>query len=163
MNLEALGNLGDFLSGIAVVASLIYLAYQVRQNTVAVRTASRQAVVAGMREHNRMGIEPGGETFSETARTFPDVSQKDYVHFRARLDDLLLFFQGAHALWEAGTLDQEMYEAYLDHVASAISTPGGAKYWKIVREIYTSSVRKALDERIAKGGVRDLLIFEPSR
>ena len=32
LNLEALGNLGDFVGGIAVVVTLIYLALQVRQN-----------------------------------------------------------------------------------------------------------------------------------
>jgi hypothetical protein len=31
--LEALGNLGDFVGGIAVVATLLYLAVQVRQNS----------------------------------------------------------------------------------------------------------------------------------
>jgi hypothetical protein len=32
--LEDLGNLGDFLGGIAVIATLIYLAIQIRQNTM---------------------------------------------------------------------------------------------------------------------------------
>ena len=31
--LEDLGNLGDFLGGLAVIATLIYLAVQVRQNS----------------------------------------------------------------------------------------------------------------------------------
>lgn len=57
--LEALGNLGDFIGGIAVVATLLYLAVQVRQNTVALRTASRQQIVAGFREYNRLLLQPG--------------------------------------------------------------------------------------------------------
>jgi hypothetical protein len=52
--LEALGNLGDFIGGIAVVATLVYLALQVRQNTAALRTASWQAVVAAYRESNQL-------------------------------------------------------------------------------------------------------------
>lgn len=38
--LEALGNLGDFIGGIAVVATLIYLAVQVRQNTAQLRRSA---------------------------------------------------------------------------------------------------------------------------
>ncbi len=38
MSLESLGNLGEFVSGVAVVVSLIYLALQVRQNTESLRT-----------------------------------------------------------------------------------------------------------------------------
>lgn len=40
MNLEDLGNLGESLSGIAVVFSLIYLIFEVRRNTRSIRTKS---------------------------------------------------------------------------------------------------------------------------
>jgi len=43
--LEDLGNLGDFIGGLAVVATLVYLAIQVRQNTAQLRRASDLAVV----------------------------------------------------------------------------------------------------------------------
>jgi hypothetical protein len=38
LDLETLGNLGEFLSGIVVIASLAYLAVQVRHNTRSLRT-----------------------------------------------------------------------------------------------------------------------------
>ena len=38
MNLEDFGNFGETISGIAVVASLIYLIFEVRRNTRSVRT-----------------------------------------------------------------------------------------------------------------------------
>ncbi len=38
--LEDLGNLGDFVGGIAVIATLLYLAMQVRQNTRSLRSAA---------------------------------------------------------------------------------------------------------------------------
>ena len=40
MTIETLGALGDFLGGVAVVASLLYLAAQIRQNTKAIRSSS---------------------------------------------------------------------------------------------------------------------------
>jgi hypothetical protein len=40
MTVETLGNVGDFLGGLAVIASLLYLAVQIRQNTRAVRSSS---------------------------------------------------------------------------------------------------------------------------
>jgi hypothetical protein len=54
---ETLGNLGDFIGGIAVVVTLVYLAIQVRQNTIALRTASRQEIVRAFRDHNRLTID----------------------------------------------------------------------------------------------------------
>jgi hypothetical protein len=38
--LDTLGNLGDFVGGIAVLVTLIYLAIQIRQNTAQVKIAS---------------------------------------------------------------------------------------------------------------------------
>lgn len=161
MTLESLGNLGDFIGGIGVVATLVYLAVQVRQNTAALRTASRQAIVTGMRDHVRLALGPGGDSFFHAVEAFPDVSPEEYRHFTTRMNDLLLFFQGAHALHEAGTLEDETYEAYLGFVAASCSTPGGARYWKQVKEIYTPRMVVALDARIERGSLRDLTQFRP--
>ena len=43
--METLGNLGDFVGGIAVVVTLIYLALQIRQNTQATKVASMVGVI----------------------------------------------------------------------------------------------------------------------
>ena len=44
LTLQDLGNIGELISGIAVVISLIYLAVQIRQNTRTVRTSTYQTV-----------------------------------------------------------------------------------------------------------------------
>jgi len=43
--IENLGNIGDFVGGIGVVVTLVYLATQIRQNTRAIRLASIQQVM----------------------------------------------------------------------------------------------------------------------
>jgi len=158
---ETLGNLGDFIGGIGVVATLAYLAVQVRQNTSALRTASRQAIVAGMRDHVRLALAPGAEAYPQAMLDFPDVSPEAWRHFTTRINDLLLFFQGAHALYEAGTLENETYEAYLDFVAASMITPGAARYWQQIRDIYTDRMVTVLEARIKQGGLRDLTGIAP--
>ena len=53
MNLEALGNIGDFLGGIGVVVTLVYLAAQIRQNTAQLRSNAEGARVAALDETTR--------------------------------------------------------------------------------------------------------------
>jgi hypothetical protein len=43
MTLEQLANIGEFISGVAVIASLIYLAIQIRQNTRTVKSSTHLA------------------------------------------------------------------------------------------------------------------------
>lgn len=159
--LEALGNLGDFVGGIGVIATLGYLAVQVRQNTAALRTASRQAIVAGMRDHVRLALEPGGDSFFRSMEAYPEVSPDDSRYYTTRMNDLLLFFQGAHALHEAGTLEDETYEAYLGFVAAMVCTPGGTRFWQQVRGIFTPRMAAALDARIERGNLVDVTGFRP--
>jgi len=45
VNLEDLGNVGDFVAAIATIVTLIYLAIQIRQNTAAVRSSTHQQQV----------------------------------------------------------------------------------------------------------------------
>ena len=57
MNLEMLGNIGDFLGGIGVVITLIYLAAQIRQNTAQLRSNADGARIAALDETTRsMGL-----------------------------------------------------------------------------------------------------------
>jgi len=44
MNLNDLANLGEFIGGVAVVATLVYLAVQIRQNTQSVRSSAETAM-----------------------------------------------------------------------------------------------------------------------
>jgi hypothetical protein len=53
MDLEALGNLGDFLGGIGVVITLLYLAIQIRQNTRQMRMDAAAARTTALEDTTR--------------------------------------------------------------------------------------------------------------
>ncbi len=57
MNWNAIGSVGEAAGAVAVVASLIYLALQIRQNTLEVRAAAVDSVIASIREWTRPVIE----------------------------------------------------------------------------------------------------------
>ena len=157
--LEDLGNAGDFIGGIAVVATLLYLAIQVRHNTASVRAASRQDVVESFRSFNRLLLEAEGlpEVFLRGLVEYPDMEQPDRLKFGAHMSDHLLHFQGAFALRDSGILDAETYEAYLDFFAMFLSTPGGAAYWSEFRAICPVRAAGAVDTRLAAGELPNLL------
>ena len=45
MTVQELGSIGEFVAAVAVLISLFYLAYQIRQNTAELRLASLRAVI----------------------------------------------------------------------------------------------------------------------
>lgn len=156
--LDALGNLGDFIGGLAVVVTLVYLAIQVRHNTAALATASRQEIVSGFREYSRAFLEPGAAAaYARGMQRYPDMSYDEKNLYEYLVNDHSLFFQGAFALHEAGTLEDETYRAYLDWFACNIATPGGMAWWRqIGRPFFTQRMVAAVDERLERGDLPDI-------
>jgi hypothetical protein len=156
--LDSLGNIGGFIGGIAVVVTLVYLAVQIRQNTKALETASRQAISEGYRESNRLRIDPEtGFAWAKGLTSFADLSFSERHLFSTVIIDEALFFQGAFALYESGQLDDSTYNAYLNWFSSIVATPGGSHWWETTaRPIFTPGMIKAVDERRAKGDLPDI-------
>lgn len=156
--LEALGNLGDFIGGLAVVVTLIYLATQVRQNTAALRTSSRQAISSGYREANRLRLSPeAGRAWAMGLRDFEHLPFAEGSIFSTLVADEALFFQMAYALHESGQLEDTTYRAYLDWFSAIIATPGGTHWWETTaRPIFTPGMIEAVDARLAAGALIDI-------
>jgi len=54
MSLEALGNLGEFVSSIAVLVSLVYLAIQIKKSTETERTSTYRSIVCDFGQVNQI-------------------------------------------------------------------------------------------------------------
>jgi hypothetical protein len=157
--LEDLGNIGDFVGGIAVILTLLYLAVGLRQNTAALNTASRQEIVRGYREANVLWLQPGvARAYARGLRAYPDMPYDELNTFVTIFNDQALFFQGVFALHESRQLEEETYRAYLGWFAMNVSTPGGTRWWdEIARPIYTPRMVAAVDARVVEGNLPDLI------
>jgi hypothetical protein len=84
-------------------------------------------------------------------RKYPDLPQPSRLQFASYMNDHVLHFQGAFALYESGALDEETYRAYLDYVVAHLAAAGGSAYWSETRALYPSRMVAALDERLSAG------------
>ncbi len=141
------------------MVTLLYLAAQVRQNTNALCTASRQAISEVYRASNRLRLDPEvGLAWVKGLSSFSELPFTERHIFSTVIIDEALFFQGAFALHESGQLEESTYQAYLAWFASIISTPGGRLWWnEVARPIFTPGMIAAVDARMAAGGLVDVL------
>ena len=143
------------------MVTLAYLAVQIRQNTRALKTASRQEIVSEFRAYNRLFFEPGvNESYMAGLRHYPDLPPEQHGAFSNLLNDHTLFFQGAFALHEAGTLEDETYEAYLRFFAANVATPGGAAWWAEISFLYPPRMVQEVEARIRRGDVPELVALD---
>ena len=156
--LETLGNAGDFIGGIAVVITLIYLAIQVRQNTAALRAASWQEVVSGARESARLRGDPAfAPSWARGLSNYPNMPSDDVNRFSTAITDEALFFQGVFALHKARQLEDSVYVAYRRWFVAIVATPGGTQWWNLVgKPIFVPDMVSEIDKHLAADGIPDI-------
>jgi hypothetical protein len=131
LTLSDLGDLGDFLGGIGVVVTLVYLATQIRQNTRVARIATLQQWVTSAAIANT-AISQSSD-FSRIYRAGMEDPKSLEPHERTQFNSYLfqlfntyesLFFQA-----EQGAIDQIFFEAKMETMRSNLASPGARAWW----------------------------------
>ena len=132
MTFEELGGLGEFISAIAVVASLVYVASQLRQNTRSLRTASFQTVMQTASEHTRLFIQDAAVTALHLRgiESYSALDAVDKQRFGYIMLNTVWSFEVALSLHEEGIYTDSRLQAQLGHLLSELTTPGGAEWWE---------------------------------
>ncbi len=157
MTLEDLGSAGEFIAAIATIATLAYLALQIRRNTTSVRAASRLEIASGWRAYNRLVLDSDARlTYAKGLHEFPDMPFEERSLFSVLLGDHAVFFQGTFALYEEGQLDEGTYQDYLTWFACQVATPGGSAWWAETRGFLVKGAAAAVDAKLTRGELPDI-------
>jgi hypothetical protein len=108
MNLSDLAAIGSFVSGIAVLVSLIYLGLQSRQSALAQRATAHQSIQGFMRQHQRMLMEGDlASIFLRGLAAGVDMTEVELTQFHAMVRDWLSFHEECLWLNSRGMLDED--------------------------------------------------------
>jgi hypothetical protein len=113
---EDLANLGDFLSGVGVVVSLVYLAVQIRHNTKSVQSASYHQAAEQMWSYCFAMAE--SESLAEISardRSGEPLTTAEKMRLGAAMQGLLFGFENCLRLREQGLVDDEIWNNLLDN------------------------------------------------
>jgi len=129
--LEALGNIGDFVGGIAVILTLIYLAVQIRDNTRSTRLAAMQSTMLSAQNVGKLPAQD-----RDLARVIrvglaapDDLDEDEFQQLRYYLINYLRVHEDMFVQNKAGVIDDETWLARASSLRTIFSTPGGRKVW----------------------------------
>ena len=153
MNWEAIGAGGEILGAVAVIASLIYLAGQVRAST---RFARSEAETEFQNRWNAMldslwASTEGASIFRRGLQSAALLSQDERVVFANFLGKMADVQRIGMRMHEKGLLRDDLYEAANNAVASAFRAPGSREWWAEMGDFYIH--RAFIDELIARPDV----------
>ena len=115
LDINTLAAWGEFIGGIAVVVSLIYLAAQIRANTKTVRASNYGDIAVASNEFNTSILDP--EVASLLVRGLDDyaaLSAEDQWRFNSLVSLMVSPVHRAWDLHERALIDDKMWEASVD-------------------------------------------------
>jgi hypothetical protein len=151
MNLEELAQIGEFLGGLSVLLTMIYLAVQVRGNTRAMRSSSAQQTHDQIVSfYTLMGSD---STVNKILRTgIEDLSaltEDETGQFYALVTASLFMSQNLLYQDKSGSADHDMAHSFLIGVSSNFHQKGFQTYWVSRRYMFTRDTQNWVDEMIS--------------
>lgn len=113
MSLEQLANLGEAIGGFAVIASLLIVAYQIRQNTKVGKAESARACEAAWSTLNLeiiSAVPPEMAHKVNSGQSIDSLSAEEFAHTQAALRSIWHLLASEYYLYRVGTLDPKVWE-----------------------------------------------------
>jgi len=145
MNWEAIGALAELCGAAAVIATLVYLAVQLRQNNELLRSGSRQALVGNDVTSLAANLQHT-DVFSKYVSE-QELSQEEQLKmsFMFALDLRNREFE--YFQYQNGLLDEETWLSYRQVILINHSSPLGRRWWdKVGRSIVDPEFANKVDE-----------------
>ncbi len=132
MTLEDLANIGEFVGGIGVIVTLIYLALQIRHNTTAQRNSSRFGATQSMTQWylTVMADEELVAIFSKGFLEPDRLEASERARFMWMLAALSSRVEEMYAQYEAGLIPGDLWFKFRGVIASVVEEGVGRDWWQ---------------------------------
>ena len=149
LTLEDLGNLGEFIGALAVVASLVYLAAQIRQNTRVVLSATDQAQMdAHARYLGLLAQDPELTSLFLRGAACESLDENEAIRFSFLLHHIFTQVQAGFFHHRGGVISVEQWEAMHRVAGVWLSSPGARAWWNREKHLLRDEFVRYIDSAI---------------
>jgi hypothetical protein len=152
LNWEALGAIANVLAAVGVIATLIYLSIQIRQNTKAVRSSSIQNLVQNFSTTAQTAVEnehiiplllkgnAGADALTEVERA--------QLHFWF----IMTFrrFEGVYFQRDLGIVDADVIDGFERSHLAVLASKGAQEWWATSKGIFNSGFVRYVEQLLEK-------------
>jgi hypothetical protein len=158
MNWEAVGAIANLLAAVGVIATLIYLSIQIRQNTKAVRSSSIQNLVQSFSTTAQAAVE-NEHIIPLLLKANPSVSALTEVE-RAQLHFWFIMtfrrFEGVYFQRDLGIVDAEVIDGFERSHIAILASKSAQEWWANSKEIFNSGFVSYLEQLLKQSPPKTL-------
>ena len=147
MTLEQWALVAQIISAIAVIASLIFVGFQLRQATSAIRATSSQAHSSLYTDLVQSIIDNAdfARVWSIGLADPKSLKEEEWVRFVAYASALFRLYESSRVQWLNGRLDREHWHTIERQAADFGHMPGLQAAWKLREHWYSTEFRAWFD------------------
>jgi len=152
MNWDAISAIANVFAGIAVIATLVYLARQVRDSARQQRMESHRAISEEFNRINEfwLSLENTGmyvRALTDWDGATPQEQHIVGVFFMKIFNHLQTIF----LMWENGTVDDSVYEGEEELCCAFLVTSGGRRWWELFQAGHSQRFRDRINGKLSSG------------
>jgi hypothetical protein len=155
MTIQQLGSLGEFIAAIATLATLVYLAVQIRRNTAVARaTMIHQTNSDGMREFELVAQNADLAAIYDKGMRGESLTGTDLVRYIAIVEMYLIWLENVDSQSRAGLYFQgddlnDIVDKLSGEIRELFSTPEVRQWWhQRAERNYMDSFAKKINKHI---------------
>ena len=159
--LELMANYAEIAGGLAIIFSLIYVGYQIRQGTKVAIAENTRIVMDTYTFHNFVASNPViAEIFARGLSDFSILSNADQRIFHGTVHPLFNHMENVHAQYELGYLGEGKFVGWMLSGAAIISTPGGSQYWESDKLALSKEFVTCIEQQVVQQKVGPETMFQ---
>ena len=154
MNWDAVGAIAELIAAIGVIASLIYVGFQIRQSTLSVTAAAHRAINDKFISVNEFIAKDAQnmKAFLVGRERLEELDEVDKGRFFTIMLNIFQHFEDAFFQHREGLLEDQYWERIERMIGLYVTEPGVQAYWSFFKDWSTDDFRGYLDSRFAEAG-----------
>ena len=150
MNWDALGAIGEIVGALGVIASLLYLALQIRNDASARRADTSHAQSRMLTEAQRdIASSPGlADIFYKGVSDYDALTGPEKVRFNASVGTSFRAFEDTFHRHAEGHLDEKLWQSIDRPIEEFVNTPGIRKWWESRNSWFSDEFRRFVESKM---------------
>jgi len=151
VTLSDLAAVGEAVGGMAVLVTLVYLAYQFRQTAVLERTAGQRELLSRARDWVEMTTVHEGlfEVLRSALQDWRAATPEERERANGWMLSAGLQAEQALYMWREGLINEASFRGFIGVAVAIAATPGGRVWWTNARNALGDDISDLIDHELA--------------
>jgi hypothetical protein len=153
MNWDAIGAIGEIAGAIGVIATLLFLGLQIRQNAQATEASTFDAILAEWRQLERNSFIEHPENipvFADGLKDFENLSLNNKRLFNYIMSQYALFIENMIQQQQHANIKHSQLAPWIYYYCTLLRSPGGSAWWSQAKSLFSPSVTETIEKHRIK-------------